>query len=144
MVTNKNEAKTITIQISYDCKCKFNIIACSLDQKGIIRHVDVNVKVIVNAKRIKVGILANVFLRIANIAMIECDEMIAVMDIVATKITNAIATNVTSNASINFHGKKVRDCYILYTLLLVIILPLIVMIICCCYAIQKKYNVLTI
>ena len=59
---------------------------------------NVNVKVIVNAKRIKVGILAHVFLRIANMAMLECDEMITVMDIVATKITNTIATNVTSNA----------------------------------------------
>ena len=99
---------------------------------------NVNVKVIVNAKRIKVGNLAHVFLRIANMTMLECDEMITVMDIVATKITNTIATNVTSNASINFHGKKVRDCYILHTLLLVIILPLIV-IICCNYAIQKKH-----
>ena len=35
------------------------------------------------------------------------------MDNVSTKKTNTIETNVTSTASINFHNKKVRDCYIL-------------------------------
>ena len=34
------------------------------------------------------------------------------MDIVSTKKTNAIVTNVKSTASINCHNKKVRDCYI--------------------------------
>ena len=41
------------------------------------------------------------------------------MDIVSTK--KAIATNVTGTASINCHGIKVRNCYILHTLLLAII-----------------------
>ena len=62
--------------------------------------------------------------------MIECDEIITNMDIVSTKKTNTIETNVTSTASINCHSKKVRDCYILHTVLLVIILLLIVTIIC--------------
>ena len=62
--------------------------------------------------------------------MIECDEIITNMDIVPTKKTNTIETNVTSTASINCHSKKVRDCYILHTVLLVIILLLIVTIIC--------------
>ena len=39
------------------------------------------------------------------------------MTIVSTKMTNTIATNVTKNYS----GKKVRDCYILHTVLLAII-----------------------
>ena len=47
--------------------------------------------------------------------MIEWDEIISVMDIVSTKMTNTIAKNVTSTASINCHSKKVRDCYILHT-----------------------------
>ena len=42
--------------------------------------------------------------------MIECDEIITVMDIVSTRNINTIVTNVTSNASINLHSKKVRDC----------------------------------
>ena len=48
------------------------------------------------------------------------------MDSALTKKTTAIATNVTTIASINCHRKKVRDCYILRTVLLVIILLLIV------------------
>ena len=36
--------------------------------------------------------------------MIECDETITAMDIVSTKMTNTIATNVTSISSMNFYG----------------------------------------
>ena len=61
--------------------------------------------------------------------MIECDEIISVMDIVSTKMTNTIATNV----SINYHNKKLKYkidiCYILHTVLLVIILLLTTIII---------------
>ena len=72
--------------------------------------------------------------------MTECNEIIIPMDNVSTKKTNTIATNSTSTASINFHSKKVRDCYILHTVLLVIILLLIIIIICY-YAKQKgKYK----
>ena len=56
---------------------------------------------------------------------------------IATKKTNTIATNVTSTASINCHSKKVRNRYILHTVLLVIILLLIVTIMCYLYAKQK-------
>ena len=41
-------------------------------------------------------------------------------------MTITIATNVKSTASINCHSKKVKDCYILHTVLLVIILLLII------------------
>ena len=60
------------------------------------------------------------------------------------KKTNNIATNV----SVNCQSKKVRDCYILHTVLLVTILLLIITIICYHYAKhrskQKDINVLTI
>ena len=56
------------------------------------------------------------------------------MDIESTKTTNTMATNIASAASINCHCKKVRDCYILHTVLLVIVLLLIVTIICYHYA----------
>ena len=59
MITNKNEAKTMAKRISCDCKCKFN------STNGLIKHVNVNVKIIISAK--KVGILAHVFVRIANV-----------------------------------------------------------------------------
>ena len=32
-ITNKNEAKTMTKFISFDCKCKFNSTTCNLNQK---------------------------------------------------------------------------------------------------------------
>ena len=46
------------------------------------------------------------------------------MVILSTEKTKTIATNFTSTASLNYHSKKVRDCYILHTILLVIILLL--------------------
>ena len=70
--------------------------------------------------------------------MIKCDEIITVMDVVSTKMTNTIAANVTSSASINCHCKKVKDCYILHIVLLVIILPLKIIIICYYYEKQKR------
>ena len=66
------------------------------------------------------------------------------MDILSTKKTNTIATNVKSTASINCQSKKVRDCYILHTALLVIILILMITIIFYHYAKQKCINALTI
>ena len=65
--------------------------------------------------------------------MITRDEIISVMDIVSTKMTNTIATNVTKN----FQSKRVRyelDCYILHTVLLAIMLLFIITITCYHYA----------
>ena len=65
--------------------------------------------------------------------MIACDQIIHVMDIVWTKITNTIATN----KSINSDDKKVRykiDWYILHIVLLMIIFLLITIIICYQYS----------
>ena len=69
--------------------------------------------------------------------MSECDEIIIVMNNVSTKKVNTIGINVTSTASINCHSIKVRDCYILHTVLLAIILLLIVIIVCYYCAEQK-------
>ena len=65
---------------------------------------------------------------IADTSVIACDEIISVMDIVSTKMTTTIETNI----SINFHTKKGRckiDCYLLHKVLLVIILLLIITVI---------------
>ena len=69
--------------------------------------------------------------------MTECDEIVIVIDNLSTKKTNTITTNVASTASINCHSKKVRDSYILNTVLLAIILLLIITIIFYQYAKQK-------
>ena len=52
-----------------------------------------------------------------------------VMDIVSTKMTNTIETNVKSTVSINCHSEKLKCCYILQTVSLAIILQLIITII---------------
>ena len=64
------------------------------------------VKIIVSTKKIIVGILAHVLVRIAkylksiaDTSVITCNEIIFVMDIVSTKMTNTIATNVLINSN---------------------------------------------
>ena len=69
--------------------------------------------------------------------MIAGDEIIFVMDVASTKMTDIIAT---SAVSIKFYDKKVRyklDCSIVHTFLLAIMLLLIITIICYCY---EKYR----
>ena len=112
-------------------------------KNGIMKHVHVSVKVIVHARKIIVGILAHVFLKIVSIEkillMIQKLCVMNVMDIVSTEMTNTIATNVSTNSD----GKKVRykmDCYILHTVLLVITLSMTITIICYHYA--KLKNIL--
>ena len=54
---------------------------------------------------------------VADTSVTGCDEIVIFMDNLSTKKTNTIATNVTSTASVNWHSKKVRDCYNLHTVL---------------------------
>ena len=112
-------------------------------KNGVMKHVHVSVKDIVHARKIIVGILAHVFLKMVSIEkvllMIQKLCVMNVMDIVSTEMTNTIATNVSTNSD----GKKVRykmDCYILHTVLLVITLSMIITIICYHYA--KLKNIL--
>ena len=65
---------------------------------------------------------------IAGTLVIRCDEIISVMGIISTKMTNTIATNVAKNCC----NQKIRhkfDYCLLQTVLLVIILLLIITII---------------
>ena len=142
IITNKNEAKAVTEHISCDCKCKFNSTPCSSNQKWNNKTCHCECKnyckckkdytwnpstcIYENSKYLK---------SITDPSVTECDEIIIVKNSVSTKKT--IATNVTNTAQINCHGIKVRDCYILHTVLLAIILLLIIIIICYPYAKQK-------
>ena len=65
----------------------------------IRNYVNANVKIIAHTKKIIVGILAHVFVKMVSIlksildtSEIACDEITSVMDIVPTKMTNTIAT----------------------------------------------------
>ena len=95
------------------------------NKNRIIKHVNVNVKIIVSANKNIVGILAHVFVT-------ESDEIVIVTDILSTKQEkyyskkNKKNPNVTSTAPTNCHSEKVRVCYILHTIWLVIILVLII------------------
>ena len=53
--------------ISCDCKYKFNSKKYNSNQKWIIKHVNMNVKIIISAKRTIVRIPQHVFVRIASI-----------------------------------------------------------------------------
>ena len=109
-----------------------------------MKHINGNVKFIVHAIRDyswnhSTCICENSkYLKsIADTLVIECDEIISVMDIVSTKKTTIIATNVTSTASTICDSKKVRDCSIMNIVLLAIILLLIIIITCYNCAKQK-------
>ena len=77
------------------------------------------------------------FKSVADTSVTEYDEIVIFMYIISIKRTNTIATYITSTPSINCRSKKVRDCYILHTVLLMTILILIIIIICCYYVKQR-------
>ena len=53
----------MTEHISCDCKCKFNTTHVIRIKNGIIKQVNMNVRIITSEKKIIVGILAHVFVR---------------------------------------------------------------------------------
>ena len=63
-------------------------------KNGIIRQVNVNLKIIVSAKKITAWILAQVRIATFDDWKAKYDEIIYVMDIASTKTTNALPTNV--------------------------------------------------
>ena len=67
MITNKDEAKAMTKHISYDCKYRFKSTTCNSSQKPNNKTCNVNVKIIMNAKKIIVEVLAHVFAKITSI-----------------------------------------------------------------------------
>ena len=137
MIVNKNEAKTMTKHISCDCKCKFSSTTCNSNQKWNNKKCQRECK---NCRTCKKDyswnpstcICENSKYLKSNVdnSVIASDEIISVMDIVSIKVTSTIATNVMSTASVNCHGKKGKDCYILHTVLSAIRLLLIIIIIC--------------
>ena len=81
---------------------------------------------------------------VADTSVTECDEISTFMDIISTKMTNNIPTNVTSTASINCNNKKIkRLLYFAYSSITIMLL-LIMIIICFYHAKQKSINELII
>ena len=139
MITNKNEAKAMRKKINLSVNANSIAQHVIQIQNGIIKHVNVNVKIIVSAKKIVVGILAHIFVRIVSIlnnitdnSEIEYDDIMSVMNIVSTKRIKTIVTNVTKNR----HSKQERD--ILRTVSVVVLLLLIFCIISYHYGKTKR------
>ena len=85
-----------------------------------MKHVNVNVKIIVRVKKIIVG--RNPFVRIVSIkksivdgSVILCNEIINLADSVSTNVTNIVPVNVMKTLLVNSGDKM--DCYVLYTFL---------------------------
>ena len=127
MIIKINENKTLVKHISCGCKCEVIVIQVI---NGITINVNVSLKSIVRAKKIILGIIAHVFVRVVSIvedSIIVSDKIIGVMD--STNVTNTVSTNITSTLSKNSDDKKVRykmDCNILHTFLLIVILLFII------------------
>ena len=56
----------MTKHISFDCKYKLVKSKCKT-KNGIVKHVNVNLKIIISAKQVIVGILTHVFTKITSI-----------------------------------------------------------------------------
>ena len=114
IITNKNEAKPMRKHISGDCKCKFNSTTCNSNQKWNNKTCQCECE---NYRKCKKDYSCNFstcicenskhLKSISDTSVTECDEIVIVMDIVSTKKTNTIATNLTSTASINCHSHYV-------------------------------------
>ena len=136
LITNKDEAHAMKKRISCDCKCKFNSTACNSKQKRNNKTCQCEWK---NFHKCEKDYSQNdstcicenseYLESVADTSVTECDEIEIVIENLSTKKTNTIATNVTNTASIHCHSKKVRDYYILHTVLWAIILLLIITII---------------
>ena len=67
MIKGKNESKTLTKDISCECKCKFDGRRCNSNKKGDKDNVDMSVKNIIYMKKIIFGILLHVVAKMQNI-----------------------------------------------------------------------------
>ena len=99
MIKSKNETKTMEKHISCDFRLKFNNTTCNSNQKWNMKTWQFECKNYRTCKKIILGILAYIVVddkylkSIADPSVVTCDEIISVMDIVSTKMTNNITTN---------------------------------------------------
>ena len=66
MITGKNESKSLTKDLSYECKCKFNGTKWNSNQWWNNINVNVNVKNIIYVKMIMFGTMLQVIVKIEN------------------------------------------------------------------------------
>ena len=132
MIIEEDEAKTMKKHISRGCKYKFNSSICNSKQKWINKTCQWDYK---NCQKCKkdfswspsAGICENSkYLKSIGYNLgTECAAVVITRNNLSTKKITSIAAKKT-NASINYHQKKVRYCYILHTILLVFILVILI------------------
>ena len=66
MITKRKEAKTLIKYISMVSNSNFIVQQVIQIKSGIMKHVNVNVKTIVRAKKFIVGIQANIFVKMVK------------------------------------------------------------------------------
>ena len=98
-------------QLSWDCNWKFNSTTCRLNQKWNNKMCQCECKNYRTCKKdyswnpgICICEYSKYLKSISDTSVIMCVEVISVMDIVSTKRTNTVATNIW----IDCHNKKVR------------------------------------
>ena len=67
MITKINEQKTLAKHISCECKCRFHGKKCIRNNGRITINVDMGVKNVMYVKKIMVGILLHVIVKMKNI-----------------------------------------------------------------------------
>ena len=100
MITRVNETKTLVKPLLCDCKCKFNKTTCNSNQKWSNEKCQWELKSIVYAKKIIVGISSRYICEISRYlksavddSVFVCNEIICVMDSALTKVRNIVPTN---------------------------------------------------
>ena len=91
MITNKNEAKAMTEHINVILNSNSIIQHVIQIKNGIIKYVNVNVTILVCAKKIIVEKI-KYFKSITDTSVTKCDLIIIVLDNLLAKKTNTIAT----------------------------------------------------
>ena len=95
-IKNKNEAKTMKKHVSCDCKCKFYSTICNSNQKWNKKTYQSQCKNYPKCKKYYSKCIcenSKYSKRITDTSVIVCDEIISVMDIASTEMSNTMATN---------------------------------------------------
>ena len=116
MITSKNEVKTMTKHISFDCKCKFNSTTCNLNQKWNNKTCQRECKNYCTCKKDcswnpSIGSCEDIkYLKsIADTSVMACDEIILFANICQNVDVLTLYTNIKHNIdalTLYKHGKK--------------------------------------
>ena len=124
MITNNHQVNTMAEYISWDCKCKFNNTICNSNQKWNYKTCQCEFN---NYRKYKKDYswnpstcICEYLTGIANISVTQCDEITIAMDIVSTKKTNTVGTDVKSTVSVNLKVKGKKLLYFTHILLVII------------------------